>query len=120
MTFSKNTLHYCQAQLLETKESLLNRLNRIYSDFKEHERSGDDADLSTSNLAEHAFVTTTKRIRTQLLEIEKALLRIQLGAFGLCEVTQEPIEEARLKAIPWTRLSIEGAEIKDSLKKKFA
>jgi DnaK suppressor protein len=34
--------------------------------------------------------------------------------------TEESIEPDRLKAIPWTRLSIEGAEIRESLNKRYA
>jgi len=39
-------------------------------------------------------------------EVEQALLRIEKGAFGLCRDCGEPIAEARLNAIPWTRVCI--------------
>jgi DnaK suppressor protein len=55
-----------------------------------------------------------------LSEIESALGRIESGIFGLCEETEEPIEAERLLAIPWTRLSIEGAEIRESMNKRYA
>lgn len=38
-------------------------------------------------------------------EIDEALNRIRDGTYGKCEVTGEPIEAARLEAIPWTRFS---------------
>ncbi len=41
-------------------------------------------------------------------------------AYGICEETEELIEEDRLLAIPWTRLSIEGAEIRESVNKRYA
>ena len=44
-----------------------------------------------------------------MLEIEFALSRIENGTYGICEMTEEKIENDRLLAIPWTRLSIEGA-----------
>ena len=59
-------------------------------------------------------------MRNQLLEIEFALARIENGEFGICEETNEPIEEQRLLTIPWTRLSIEGAEIRERYKKHYA
>lgn len=40
-------------------------------------------------------------------------MRIEKGTFGKCEETDEPIEPQRLIAIPWTRLSVEGAEIRE-------
>ncbi len=54
------------------------------------------------------------------MEIEGALGRIEKGLYGVCEETEEIIEAERLLAIPWTRLSIEGAEIRESLGKKYA
>ena len=66
------------------------------------------------------FLSQQERLRTQLVEIENALARIENGTFGVCEETEEFIEHDRLRAIPWTRLSIEGAEIRESVNKKFA
>jgi DnaK suppressor protein len=39
-----------------------------------------------------------------LRAIEEALARIAQGTFGVCDACQRPIAEARLKAVPWTRL----------------
>ena len=55
----------------------------------------------------------------QLLEIEAALHRISAGTYGICEETEEFIEQERLQALPWTRLSIEGAEIREALTKTY-
>jgi DnaK suppressor protein len=41
-----------------------------------------------------------------LFEIEEALRRIDGGTFGICEMSGEPIELERLKAIPYTRYSL--------------
>lgn len=49
---------------------------------------------------------------TLLWQIERALHKIDTGspiAFGLCEHTYEPIPEGRLRLLPWTPLSIQGA-----------
>ena len=54
------------------------------------------------------------------MEIEMALGRIERGSYGICEETEEPIELERLLTIPWTRLSIEGAEIRESIRKRYA
>ena len=41
-----------------------------------------------------------------LQAIEEALERIQRGTYGICRDCGEPIAEARLNAIPWTRVCI--------------
>ncbi|PIS10586.1 MAG: molecular chaperone DnaK, partial [Bdellovibrio sp. CG10_big_fil_rev_8_21_14_0_10_47_8] len=82
--------------------------------------SGDEIDQTVAQLAEHHFLVSQERVRRQLLEIEFALARIEAGQFGICEETQEPIEIDRLLAIPYTRLSIEGAEIREMSQRKFA
>lgn len=43
-------------------------------------------------------------------EVEAALARIEVGTYGRCEVSGEPIAEARLRAVPWTRYTREVAE----------
>ncbi|NJL24697.1 MAG: hypothetical protein HC902_05700 [Calothrix sp. SM1_5_4] len=62
--------------------------------------------------SENRLFAVHQRLRTQLFEIESALKRMDNGSYGICEETLEPIEVERLLAIPWTRLSIEGAEIR--------
>jgi DnaK suppressor protein len=84
------------------------------------DKGGDEADQTVRVLAEAETLTLHDRLRSQLLEIEFALSRIQSGSYGICEETEERIEEERLLAIPWTRLSIEGAEIRESVKKRYA
>jgi len=46
-----------------------------------------------------------------LKEVEDAIQRIFNGTYGICEVTGEVIPEARLKAVPHTRYSLEGRQI---------
>lgn len=112
----------CKQKLLTAKADLMNRFHSHYRDFRERETGsgGDEADQTVSLLAENHLFITQQRLRSQLLEIESALARIERGTFGICEETEEPIEPERLMAIPWTRLSIEGAEIRESQQSKRA
>lgn len=48
------------------------------------------------------------RMRVLLPEIKSALVRIEQGNYGLCEITGEEIENNRLLAVPWTRISIKA------------
>ena len=118
---SKELIQQCRQKLLLMKNDLLNRSRHLRSEFAQNDKnSGDEIDQTVAHLAEHNFLISQERIRVQLMEIEFALGRIESGQFGTCEETLEPIEKERLLAIPYTRLSIEGAEIRDASRKKFA
>lgn len=110
----QKVLDLCKEKLLTAKADLLNRFQTHFNDLRERETGGDEADQTVSLLAENHLFITHQRIRSQLLEIESALMRIEKGIYGICEETEEPIEVDRLIAIPWTRLSIEGAEIRET------
>lgn len=117
---SETIIRECKARLLQTKSDLLNRMRDTISEYQSRDKGGDETDLAVDMLAESQFVNTQTRLRTQLYEIEVALAKIEVGQFGICEETFQPIEEARLLTIPWTRLSLEGAEIREDLSKRFA
>jgi DnaK suppressor protein len=42
-----------------------------------------------------------------LYEIDEALKRIELGTYGICEMSGKPIPRARLEAIPFARFTVE-------------
>jgi DnaK suppressor protein len=113
-------LEECKRRLLNAKMDLLNRVKDTRRDLHFEDKGGDEADQTVRVLAEAETLTLHERLRSQLLEIEMALSRIQSGTYGICEETEEIIESERLLAIPWTRLSIEGAEIRESIKKRYA
>lgn len=117
---TSKVLSVCKEKLLTTKASLLNRIRENYTDYHTRDRGGDEADQAVSILAEDQFLTIQERLRAQLLEIEVALAKIERGRYGICEETEELIETERLLAIPWTRLSVEGAEIREDLSKRYA
>ena len=113
-------INVCKETLLNTKANLLNRVRENHAEYNSQESGGDEADLAVHVLAEDQFLRTQDRLRSQLLDIEIALAKISKGEYGICEETEEPIEVERLLAIPWTRLSVEGAEIREELSKRYA
>lgn len=117
---TNTVIEICKGKLLEMKAEILNRVRQNYADYSSRDRGGDETDQALDVLAEDQFLNTQERLRFQLLEIEVALAKIQKGIYGVCEETEEPIEPDRLLAIPWTRLSIEGAEIREDVSKRYA
>ncbi len=119
----RNDLIYaCKEKLLQEREDLLSQ-QRLLQEQMSHqiERGGDEADQSLRAQDETANLQANDRLRFKIREIDLALHRIENGVYGVCEETEELIEKQRLLAIPWTRLSIEGAEIRElDLKRKKA
>lgn len=116
---SEQVITFCRTKLLEMKSQLLNQIRTMAQDFNMVDKSrGDESDLSAAHQEEHNFLIAQTRMKLQIIEIDYALSRIENGKFGICEETDEVIEVDRLMAIPWTRLSIEGAEIRESLVRK--
>jgi DnaK suppressor protein len=121
MAISEKLVTECRTKLLQTKQDILNRVKEARSNLDQNEeKGGDEGDQTVRVLAEQEFLSMHERLRSQLMEIESALARIENGSFGFCEETEEEIEAERLRAIPWTRLSIEGAEIRESVNKRYA
>ena len=115
----------CKAKLLQLKRDLLNRTKAARAEFETLDRGsnangGDEADQTMTILAENQYLSSQARLRAHLLEIEFALSRIESGTDGICEETDEPIETERLLALPWTRVSIEGAELREAMRSRFA
>lgn len=120
MKLSTEIIQQCHKKLLETKMDILNRVRDGRQNLVIEEKGGDEGDQTMRILAESDFLNNQERLRRQLVEIEMALSRIQSGNYGVCEETEEAIEAERLLAIPWTRLSIEGAEMREAVSKKYA
>ena len=122
MALNKDLIEKCKSKLINAKTELLNRVRESRADLHnaDDNKGGDEGDQTLRALAESEFLSMHERLRKQLMEIESALARIEKGLYGICEETEETIEADRLLAIPWTRLSIEGAEIRESIGKKYA
>lgn len=85
------------AQSVQAREEL--------SWFSEHM-----ADAATDSYDRDCALALLSSTQNALYEIDQALNRIMDGTYGTCEVTGNEIEPERLKAIPWTRFSLEAQE----------
>ena len=119
-TVGTHIINECRKKLILMREELMNRMRGNRLEVTAHDKmAGDEIDQTAAQSIEDEYAMRQSRMRAQMLEIESALARIQRGLFGLCEETHEPIEQERLLAIPYTRLSIEGAEIREAIQKRF-
>ena len=65
------------------------------------------ADMGTDNYEQEFTLGLVQKDRDLLKEINRALSKMQNGAFGYCEGTGEPINKERLEYQPWARYSVE-------------
>jgi RNA polymerase-binding transcription factor DksA len=61
------------------------------------------ADAATDSYDRDWALALASSDQSVLYEVTEALKRIADGTYGICEITGEPIEADRLKALPWTR-----------------
>jgi DnaK suppressor protein len=111
-SISKKFLNACRDKLMEIKNKHLESLRSLSTDLV-RETSGDVADQARQIQEETISLARREKLNQELGEINQALERIQNETYGVCEETGTPIEEKRLMALPWTRLSLEGAEIRE-------
>ncbi len=69
------------------------------------------ADVGTDSFEQEFGLDLVAEEKKILAEIQQALKRIDSGEFGICEGLGTPIEKKRLEAIPWTRYSLEYAQL---------
>jgi DnaK suppressor protein len=112
---TKTTLD--ETQMASLKEMLLRRRADILSastgtkplpaSADVNSRQGDLADQASGNNEVHIALKLKQTDAKILQATEEALQRMEKGAYGICRDCGDPIAQARLEAIPWTRVCIE-------------
>ena len=109
----------CKAKLLTKRDELLNFNVNLLSGLKSCNLDGDEIDQTNSLMSENKSLVLQNRNKLLIIEINVALEKLLHNEYGICEYTGQLISKARLSAIPWTRLSIEGAETIEKIRRKF-
>jgi DnaK suppressor protein len=86
----------------------------LQASMENNTRQGDMADQASGNNEVHIQLKLKQTDAKILQAIEEALSRIDKGTYGVCRDCGEPIADARLKAIPWTRVCIACKEKQNS------
>jgi len=119
MTPPKKNAGLPKAELDKLRKSLLLMRAALVGDMSQLEDEalksrGDD--VSVDHMADHGSdsynqdqsISLLENQSVALKEIEAALRRMEEGTYGVCEKTGRRIPRARLRAIPYARLSIEA------------
>jgi len=94
---------------LETeRESLLEELKTtaLVAERRERGPYGEYGELATEIVEVEKGLILEKRVRDQLAEVEHALDKFDQGTYGLCDSCGQPIEPARLEALPHASLCL--------------
>ena len=79
----------------------------------------DEMDLASSEYLQSFTFRLRGRERTFLAKIDKALVKIEAGTFGICERCEEEISLKRLEARPETTLCIRCKEEQEREERQF-
>jgi DnaK suppressor protein len=118
----KKKLEHFRKKLLQLRTQIL---NRSHMKSQEHlrlspEDLADESDHAAAVIQQSLALNVQERDRWMLKEIDHALSKFEDGQYGVCEDTEEPIDEARLEAEPFTRYSVEAAELREKKAKRYA
>lgn len=110
--YDPDFLEEMKTMLLDMRKALLKDVSRAAKEESNHLRFdvGDFYDHASEDRQRELALTLSNREREKLVLIDEALKRIDDGSYGICQVTGEKIGEERLRAMPFTKLSIEAQE----------
>lgn len=114
---------YAKDELAKWRQLLIEKRAEVSGDIAELEKDAmeaEDGHTTPNHIAERGSDAEMQDVslgiagdeKEIIWQIDRALRKIDTGmpiAFGLCEYTKEAISRGRLQLIPWTPLSIEGA-----------
>mgnify|MGYP005675097639 FL=1 len=108
---NKNHLEFFRQKLLIWKKELLNEASDTKDDLSEDGLQRPDiADRAQVESNAAIQLRTRDRERKLISKIDSALRRIDLGTYGYCEETDEPIGIKRLIARPIASLCLDAQE----------
>jgi RNA polymerase-binding transcription factor DksA len=104
-----------RARLLDLRDDLVDALSGMTRDTIRNAPEGSEAsgsgmhqgDAGSDAYDRDFALSVLAKEQDALYEIDQALRRIQKGNYGVCEISNRKIPQARLEAIPFARLTVE-------------
>ncbi len=92
------------ARIERAREAATNAATVDADDVRDSGDAGQVHELVDESLLQAAMSAET------VAQIRAALIRLENGTYGQCVVDGEPIDKARLDAVPWTPFCLKHAE----------
>src|SRR5206468_2524038 len=104
-----------KSKLLQLRDSLLDSMMGVSRDTLRSRAEGSEASafgMHQADAGSDAYdrdfaLSLLSQEQDALYEIDQALKRIELGTYGVCEMSGKPIPRARLEAIPFARFTVQ-------------
>jgi RNA polymerase-binding transcription factor DksA len=107
--------HRQKSRLLDLRDHFLDQMQSVAQDSLRSRAENNEASAVGQHQADAGSDAYEKDFALSLLsqeqdalyEIEEALKRIEVGTYGVCEMSNKHIPHARLEAIPFARFTVE-------------
>ena len=98
-------------QLLQKKRELQQRVDKIKSDLRRDSEplEADFAEQAVQRENDDVLGALRDTARSEIIQIDRALARIEEGQYGRCTRCGEPIQEKRLEVLPYSDLCMNCA-----------
>ncbi|CZE45731.1 RNA polymerase-binding protein DksA [Campylobacter geochelonis] len=114
----KSELEFFKKMLEERRVQIVKNINVSANEINELRESGavDEFDMASINSDSNLEYSISAKQREELYDIDISLSKIKNGTYGICEMCEEEISVARLKAKPNAKLCISCKEISEKNK----
>jgi len=114
----KKTKNAIEKELIKLKQEKQEILKDYQKRFNSNEYISSEAstypyhsaDLGTDAASMETTSININDLMNEIREIDEALMRLQNGTYGICQVCGKEIPLKRLKALPFTRLCLKCSE----------
>lgn len=104
-----------KARLIELRSMLLDSMDSVAEGSLRARPEGSEASafgMHQADAGSDAYdrdfaLSLLSQEQDSLYEINEALKRLEMGTYGICEMSGKPIPEIRLEALPFTRYTVE-------------
>ena len=123
--FTQKDLKELRQRLVEERRDLQAQLSEIeQSTFSADQtdltgEAGFDeefADAGTATFERERDLSLVNNLRDLMERIDKALAKMDEGAYGLCDRCGKPIEKARIKALPYANLCLKDKQAEERVR----
>lgn len=97
-------IYKIQQELESIETELLQKIEQVEREFDKRQLVA--ADINGCEFNDKRKLQLTRAMTVELIEVQSALHKVEIGTFGFCEVCGEEIEENRLLASPYTRFCL--------------
>jgi DnaK suppressor protein len=107
-----NNINLLRSRLENDRKHLIDELEQLKASVRptEERREGSPfgkrEEEATESLELERRLAIEKQMKDQLADVEHALQKFEEGTYGLCEECGQPIDPARLEALPQAKLCL--------------